>query len=151
MFSILSRLLCKYCAKQITPTDRVRFRGNFKTFRMLQSCLVIVLTWSSCGFRAGSFAAFGRSADLRELQMCLTKGACKGAIIYTSAVRLSLLLPEYIDRDLHGRNRSSVLKPVCDVPIFGPAHSWLIVCSDLISWEKSRNHKHRGLKLATPY
>jgi hypothetical protein len=25
----------------------------------------------------------------------------------------SLLLPEYIDRDFHSRNRSSVLKPVC--------------------------------------
>src|SRR5512141_601351 len=36
---------------------------------------------------------------------------------------LSLLLPDYIDRDLHRRNRSSVLKPVCGVPILGPTHS----------------------------
>jgi integrase len=30
---------------------------------------------------------------------------------------LSLLLPDYIDRDLHRRNRSSVLKPVCAAAI----------------------------------
>src|SRR5215217_3668128 len=46
---------------------------------------------------------------------------------------LSLLLPNYIDRDLHRRNRSSVLKPVCGVPILGPAHSRPIVRSDSIS------------------
>src|SRR5512144_2509729 len=46
---------------------------------------------------------------------------------------LSLLLPDYIDRDLHCRNCSSVLKPVCGVPILGPAHSRPIVRSDSIS------------------
>jgi hypothetical protein len=41
-----------------------------------------------------------------------------------------LLVPDDIDRDLHRRNRSSVLKPVCGVPILGPAHSRPIVRSD---------------------
>src|SRR5919112_5140797 len=44
----------------------------------------------------------------------------------------SLLLPDYIDRDLHRRNRPPVLKPVCGVPILGPAHSRPVVRSDSI-------------------
>jgi hypothetical protein len=52
---------------------------------------------------------------------------------------LSLLLPDYIDRDLHRRNRSSVLKPVCGVPILGPAHSRPIVRSDSISMVGDRS------------
>src|SRR5512141_3037687 len=51
---------------------------------------------------------------------------------------LSLLLPDYIDRDLHCRNRSSVLKPVCGIPILGPAHSRPIVRSDSISMVSDR-------------
>jgi hypothetical protein len=43
---------------------------------------------------------------------------------------LGLLLPDYIDRDLHRRNGPSVLKPVCGVPILGPAHPRPIVRSD---------------------
>src|SRR5947209_18305865 len=46
---------------------------------------------------------------------------------------LSLPLPDYIERDLHRRNRSSVLEPVCGAPILGPAHSRPIVRSDSIS------------------
>src|SRR5512139_2446688 len=53
--------------------------------------------------------------------------------------RLSLPLPDYIHRDLHRRNRSSVLKPVCGVPIFGPAHSRPIVRSDFISMVSDRS------------
>src|SRR5512139_2877830 len=45
---------------------------------------------------------------------------------------LSLLLPDYVDRDLHCRNRSSVLEPVCGVPVLGPAHSRPIVRGDAI-------------------
>src|SRR5512136_2990753 len=52
---------------------------------------------------------------------------------------LSLLLPDYIDRDLDGRNRSSVLKPVCGVPILGPAHSRPIVRSDSTSMVSDRS------------
>ena len=52
---------------------------------------------------------------------------------------LSLLLPDYIDRDLHCRNRPSVLKPVCGVPILGPAHSRPIVRSDSISMVSDRS------------
>jgi len=52
---------------------------------------------------------------------------------------LSSLLPDYIDRDLHRRNRSSVLKPVCGVPILGPAHSRPIVRSDSISMVSDRS------------
>src|SRR5664280_1318752 len=52
---------------------------------------------------------------------------------------LSLLLPEYIDRDLQRRNRSSVLKPVCGVPILGPAHSRPIVRCDSISMVSDRS------------
>src|SRR5512142_1124219 len=52
---------------------------------------------------------------------------------------LSLRLPGYIDRDLHRRNRSSVLKPVCGVPILGPAHSRPIVRSDSISMVGDRS------------
>src|SRR5512146_1980380 len=52
---------------------------------------------------------------------------------------LSLLLPDYIDRDLHRRNRSSVLKPVCGLPILGPPHSWPIVRSDSISMVSDRS------------
>src|SRR5512139_1770117 len=52
---------------------------------------------------------------------------------------LSLLLADYIDRDLHRRNRSSVPKPVWGVPILGPAHSWPIVRSDSISLVSDRS------------
>ena len=52
---------------------------------------------------------------------------------------LSLLLPHYIDRDLHRRNRSSVLKPVRGVPVLGPAHSRPIVRSDPISMVSDRS------------
>ena len=52
---------------------------------------------------------------------------------------LSLLLPDYIDRDLHCRNSSSVLKPVCGVPILGPAHSRPIFRSDSISMVSDRS------------
>src|SRR6476619_6044686 len=52
---------------------------------------------------------------------------------------LSLLLPNYIDRDLHRRNRSSVLEPVGGVPILGPAHSRPIVRSDSISMVSDRS------------
>src|ERR1022692_4964728 len=47
--------------------------------------------------------------------------------------------PDYIDRDLHRQNRSSVLKPVCGVPILGPAHSRPIVRSDSISVVSDRS------------
>src|SRR5512141_3011947 len=52
---------------------------------------------------------------------------------------LSLLLPDDIDRDLHCRNRTFVLKPVCGIPILGPAHSWPIVRSDSISMVSDRS------------
>src|SRR5512141_2238682 len=52
---------------------------------------------------------------------------------------LSSLLLDYIDRDLHRRNRSSVLKPVCGVPVLGPAHSRSIVRSDSISIVSDRS------------
>src|SRR3954469_11974551 len=52
---------------------------------------------------------------------------------------LSLLVPDYIGRDLHRRNRSSVLKPVCGVPILGPAHSRPIVRSHSISMVSDRS------------
>src|SRR5512141_2350236 len=52
---------------------------------------------------------------------------------------LSLLLPDYINRDLHCRNRASVLKPVDGVPILGPAHSRPIVRSDSISMVSDRS------------
>ena len=48
-------------------------------------------------------------------------------------------MPDYIDRDLHRRNRSSVLKPVCGVPILGPAHSRPIVRSASISMVSDRS------------
>ena len=38
-----------------------------------------------------------------------------------------------IDRDLHGGNRSSVLEPVCGVPVLGPAHSRPIVCRHAVA------------------
>lgn len=52
---------------------------------------------------------------------------------------LSLRLPDDINRDLHRRNRFSVLKPVCGVPILGPAHSRPIVRSDSISMVSDRS------------
>src|SRR5829696_1090434 len=52
---------------------------------------------------------------------------------------LSLLRPDYIDRDLHRRNRSSVLKPVGGVPILGPAHSRPVVRNDSISVVSDRS------------
>ena len=50
-----------------------------------------------------------------------------------------LLLPDYIDRNLHRRNRSSVLKPVCSVSVLGPAHSRPIVRSHSISMVSNRS------------
>src|SRR5512140_2397597 len=47
--------------------------------------------------------------------------------------------PDYIDRDLHRRRRSSILKPVCGVPILGPAHSRPIVLSHSISMISDRS------------
>ncbi len=58
---------------------------------------------------------------------------------YQVDVGLSLLLPDYVNRDLHRRHRSSVLKPVCGVPILGPAHSRPIVRSDSISMVSDRS------------
>ena len=52
---------------------------------------------------------------------------------------LSLLKADYIDRDLYRRNRSSVLKPVCGVPILGPTHSRPIVRSDSSSMVSDRS------------
>src|SRR5574340_1060977 len=52
---------------------------------------------------------------------------------------LSLLLPDNIDRELHGRNRSCVLEPVCGVPILGPAQPRPIVRSDSISMVSDRS------------
>src|SRR5574342_870514 len=52
---------------------------------------------------------------------------------------LSLLLPDYIDRYLHGRNRSFVLKPVRGVPVLGPAHSRPVVGSDSVSMVGDRS------------
>jgi hypothetical protein len=52
---------------------------------------------------------------------------------------LSLLWPDYIDRDLHRRNCSSVFKPVHGVPILGPAHSRPIVRNDSISMVSDRS------------
>ena len=52
---------------------------------------------------------------------------------------LSSLLPDNIDRDLHRRSRSSVLKPVCGVPILGPAHSRPVVRSDPVSMVSDRS------------
>src|SRR5512138_623786 len=52
---------------------------------------------------------------------------------------LRLLLPDDIDRNLHCRNRSSVLKPMCGVPILGPAHSRPIVRSDSITMVGDRS------------
>src|SRR6266567_950012 len=51
----------------------------------------------------------------------------------------SLLLPDYVDRDLHRRNRSFVLKPVSGVPILGPADSRTVVLSDSISMVSDRS------------
>src|SRR3972149_1786471 len=55
---------------------------------------------------------------------------------------LSFLLPDYIDRDPHCRNRSSVPKPVCGVPILRPAHSRPIVRSDSISMVSDRSFQY---------
>jgi hypothetical protein len=44
---------------------------------------------------------------------------------------ISFLLDD-IDRDLHCRNLSPVLKPVCGIPILWPAHAWPIVRSDSV-------------------
>ena len=51
----------------------------------------------------------------------------------------SLLLPDYVDRDLHRRNRSSVLKPVCGVPILGPADSRPVIRGNSISVVSDRS------------
>ena len=53
--------------------------------------------------------------------------------------RCSSLLPDDVDRDLHRRNRSSVLKPVCGVPVLGPAYSRPIVRRDSISMVGDRS------------
>src|SRR5271157_2060653 len=52
---------------------------------------------------------------------------------------LSLLLPEYIDRDLHRRRRSFVLKPVRGVLVLGPARSRPILLSHSISMVSDRS------------
>src|SRR5579862_525646 len=52
---------------------------------------------------------------------------------------VSLLLPDYVDRDLYRRDRSSVFKPVCGVPILGPAHSRPVVRCDSISMVGDRS------------
>jgi len=46
--------------------------------------------------------------------------------------------PDYVDRDLHRRRRSPVLKPVCGVRILGPAHSRPILRSHSISMVSDR-------------
>jgi hypothetical protein len=48
-------------------------------------------------------------------------------------------LPDDVDRDLHRRSWSSVLKPVCGVPVLGPAHSRPIVRSDSIPMVSDRS------------
>src|SRR5512147_644947 len=50
-----------------------------------------------------------------------------------------LFPPDYVDRDLHCRNRSSVLKPVCGVPVLRPTYSRPIVGSDSISMVGDRS------------
>ena len=52
---------------------------------------------------------------------------------------LRLRLPDDIDRDLHRRDRSSVLKPVGGAPILGPAHSRPMVRSDAVSMVGDRS------------
>ena len=47
--------------------------------------------------------------------------------------------PDYIDRDLHRRRRSSILKPVCGVLILGPAHSRPVLLSHSISMVSDRS------------
>jgi hypothetical protein len=47
-------------------------------------------------------------------------------------------VPDDVDRDLNRRNRSPVLKPVCGVPILGPAHSWSIVRRDSVAMVRDR-------------
>src|SRR5215469_9048846 len=47
--------------------------------------------------------------------------------------------PDYVDRDLHRRRRSSVLKPVCGVLILGPAHSRPILRGYSISMISDRS------------
>jgi hypothetical protein len=59
-----------------------------------------------------------------------------------SASGLSLVLPDYVDRDLDRRDRSSVLEPVCGVPILGPAHSRPIIRGDSISMVSDRSLQH---------
>jgi hypothetical protein len=54
-------------------------------------------------------------------------------------VGASLLAPDYVDRNLHCRNRFSVLEPVCGVPVLWPAHSRPIVRSDSISMVSDRS------------
>jgi hypothetical protein len=49
---------------------------------------------------------------------------------------------DYVDRDLHGRRRSSVLKPVCSVLILGPAHSRPILSNHPISMVSDRSLKY---------
>ena len=52
---------------------------------------------------------------------------------------LSSLLPDYVDRNLHGPSRSSVLKPVYGISILGPAYSQPIVRGDSISMVSDRS------------
>src|SRR6185312_15164290 len=53
--------------------------------------------------------------------------------------RLSSLLPDDVDRDLHRRNRSSVLEPVGGVPILGPTHPRPVVRGDSVSMVRDRS------------
>ena len=49
------------------------------------------------------------------------------------------LLPDDVDRDLHRRNRAPVLKPVCRVPVLGPAHSRTILRGGPVSMVRDRS------------
>jgi predicted nuclease of predicted toxin-antitoxin system len=80
--------------------------------------------------------------DFGELAFRRGLPASSGVIllrITTPSAALSLLLPDNIDRNLHCRNRSPILKPVCSVPIFGPTYSRPIVRSDSISMVGDRS------------
>ena len=94
------------------------------------------------------FVRAGRSAAATDVERsaCLSAAGTVSVAIMTSTSvpmymvsGLSLLVPDYIDRDLHRRNRSPVLKPVCCVSILRPAHSRPIVRSDSISMVSERS------------
>ena len=42
-------------------------------------------------------------------------------------------LPDYIDRDLHCRDRAAVLQPMVGVPVLGPAHARSVVGGDAVA------------------